>query len=64
MTKEKKLEIWKKDAADNGFTCENCKYSELDAKMNLFRCWIFDNLYFTEEYFCANFKFKQTDGQE
>lgn len=59
MTKERKFDIWKNDAVENGFTCSNCEHaviSEDDKKI----CWVTDDVYITDEDFCSKFKFRKS----
>lgn len=66
MTKDKKLEIWKKDADDNGFTCENCAHSRQDIiNMLIYNCYCTQtNMCHSKNYFCAWFEPNKMEGQK
>ncbi len=63
MTKERKLDIWKKDAVENGFTCENCAYSRQDTLIYICCCAQADICH-SKNYFCAWFEQKEKDGKK
>lgn len=63
MTKEQKLDIWKKDADDNGFVCAKCAYSKPDILIYNCRCTL-TNMCHSKNYFCAWFEPNKMEGQK
>lgn len=63
MTKEQKLDIWKKDADDNGFVCAKCAYSKPDILIYNCRCTL-TNTHNSKNFFCGHFTLKEADGEK